>query len=36
MRVAVLCLGLETFAVATDDRPPAEIARGIVDRWRHL
>jgi hypothetical protein len=29
-------IGLEAFAVATDDRTPTEIARGIVDRWRHL
>ena len=29
-------IGLEELAVATDDRAPAEIARGMVDRWRHL
>ena len=27
-------IGLEAFAVATDDRAPAEIAREVVARWR--
>ena len=27
-------IGLEAFAAATDDRAPAEIARGVVARWR--
>ena len=26
-------IGLEAFAVATDDRAPAEIARDVIARW---
>jgi hypothetical protein len=29
-------VGLEAFAVTTDDRSPAEIAREVLDRWRDL
>jgi hypothetical protein len=29
-------IGLAELAIGTDDRPPAEIAREVVDRWRAL